>query len=66
MKATFPPFGNSIFAVHGCIPTHFQTLHESFQEAEVDDIVFDDEDVDGRDSAVEETTKLWRMLDGLL
>ena len=55
MEAAAPPFGDGFAAVHGGLPAHFEPLHEGFEEAEVDGVVFDYEDVDGWDGAVEET-----------
>lgn len=53
MEAASSPHGGSLFAVHCRLPSDFQPLHECFQEFQVDDIVFDDEDVDGRNRGVE-------------
>lgn len=52
MKSSLSPFGNSIFSVHGCTPSDFQPLHESFQKAQVYYIVFDDENINRRDCAI--------------
>lgn len=54
MEPALPPLLDGFFAVlRGC-PADFQPFHEGFEEFEVDHVVFDDEDVDGRDGAVEE------------
>lgn len=55
VEATLSPFVDRLSAVHGCMPPYFQTLHESFEEFEVDDVVFDDENIDWRDRSVQKT-----------
>lgn len=62
MEAAFSPLSNSFPAVHGGLPPDFQTLHEGFEEFEVDDIIFDNEDVDRWDSSVKKASwELWRV-----
>ena len=42
MKTSLSPLGNSVAAIHGGVPADLQAFHESFEEFEVDDVVFHD------------------------
>ena len=53
MKSTLTPFRDCFAAIHGSVPAHFKALHECFEEFEVDNVVFDDEDINGRDGTFE-------------
>lgn len=62
MEAAFPPLGNGFPAIHGGVPPDFQALHEGFEKFEVDDIIFDDENVDRWDSTVKKASReFWRV-----
>ena len=37
------------------MPAYFEALHECFEEFQVDDVVFDNENIDRRDGAFEES-----------
>ena len=52
MEATFSPLGDGVFSIHGCAPADFQAFHEGFEESKIDDVVFDDEDIDGWDGSI--------------
>lgn len=63
MKPTLAPFPHRLFTVRSALPTDAEAFHEGFQELLVDDIVFDDEDIDGRYRAFNKATKgsVWRL-----
>lgn len=55
VESSLPPFCDRLAPVHGGVPADFEALHKCFEELEVDDVVFDDENVDRRDGAFEES-----------
>lgn len=55
MKSALAPFCYRFASVHGGVPAYFETLYECFKEFEVDDVIFDDQNVDGRNCAFEKT-----------
>lgn len=55
MKAALAPFGYRFATVHGSVPAHFEAFHECLEEFEVDDVVLDNENVDGRNGTFEKT-----------
>lgn len=48
MEASRLPFCHGFLAVHGSLPADLETLHESAQDAQIDDVVFNDQHIDGR------------------
>jgi hypothetical protein len=52
MEAALPPFCNSLLSIHRSLPSYFYPSHEGFEEFKVDDVIFDEENVDGRDGTV--------------
>jgi len=62
MEASGAPFCDGFFAVHGGLPAYFEALHECFEKFEIDDVVFDDEDVDGGYGAVEHASGKGRVV----
>jgi len=62
MEAPFPPLSNGFPAIHGGVPPDFQAFHEGFEELEVDDIIFDNQNIDRRDSTVKKASgEFWRV-----
>ena len=55
VEAACAPLCHSFLAVHRSLPAHLETLHERTQHTQVDDVVFDDEHVDGWDGPVEQS-----------
>lgn len=62
MKPAGPPFGDRLPPIHGGMPPHFESFHERFKQFEVDDVVFDDKDIDGRHGAVQQPGRQSRMI----
>lgn len=62
VKPTLPPFAHRLFAVGCALPAHTQSLHKRFQKLLIDDVIFNDEDVDGRNGAVNQSSEdcTWR------
>ena len=54
MEAALAPLGHGVLAVHGGLPAYLEALHEGFEELQVDDVIFDDQDVDGWDAGTVE------------
>lgn len=44
------------------MPSDFQPLHEGFEEFEIDNVIFDDQNVDGWYSAVKEARREFRRV----
>ena len=59
MKASGPPLRDGFSAIHGSVPSNLETLHEGLKKLEIDNVVFDDENVDRWDGAVEKTG--WKL-----
>ena len=55
MKTAGSPFRDCVAPVHGRMPPHFKSFHECFEKFEVDDVIFDDKNVDRRDGTIEKT-----------
>ena len=41
------PLGDGVPTIHGRLPSNLESPHEGFQEFEIDNVVLDDQDVDG-------------------
>ena len=54
MEASTSPFGDGFPPVHCGMPANFQAFHEGFEKFEVDDVVFDNEDVDRGNSTIKQ------------
>lgn len=66
MKTAGSPLCDGVPPVHGCMPSHFKSFHERFEEFEVDDVIFDDQDVDRRNGTIEKTGGGFGMFDEFL
>lgn len=53
MKATLSPLIDGLSPIHRRMPPDLETLHKGFEKFEIDDIIFDDEDVDWRYGSVQ-------------
>lgn len=68
VEATFAPFVDSDLAIDGSGPPNLQTLEESFEKAEIDVVVLNNEDVDRWNGHVTKGTligcfrAIWRLL----
>ena len=53
MEPTLPPLGDRFLSIHSSVPPDFESLHEGFQEFQVDDVIFNDKNVDRGNGPIE-------------
>lgn len=57
METALSPFVHSFSAIHSRVPSYFQTLHEGFEELQIDDVIFHDENINRGDGSIQKARR---------
>lgn len=57
METSCFPFCHGLLSVHRSLPSDLETLHESSENSQVNDVVLHDQDVDRWHGAIEQTSR---------